>query len=122
MNEQAKGLLNSFEIERERLAAIGNLYPPEFVNALASTAYSTAWDWMKANNIPENIISLLDQAIMLTRAAGMAAAGTLETPTAAELPEQIGMAVNLIAEMEGSFYTADSIIPAKPRKVAAIAA
>jgi hypothetical protein len=91
------------------LAEIGRTYPPDFIGALTETANQSLSDWLKANQIPQQIIDLQDDIIMLDRAFENLRNGNLSDWDASALPDRVARVSRAIIDLGGSFVGAGTV-------------
>lgn len=88
------------------LARLGHEYPHEFISLVATDAAHTALVWLRAHNAPEQIISLIDSAVLLTMYAATAELDALTDAEAELLAEALPAASRLVVELGGVFHDA----------------
>jgi len=93
----------------------GLKYPKEFIGALGETAHETSRRWLKDNDIPYEVIELIDAAYFLSMCEGelYSKNNKLLPATADMLTSTVPDTTRLIALCGGAFGGSDSTYPCK---------
>jgi hypothetical protein len=88
-------------------ADLGRSYAPEFIDILAKQSYEILLEWMKKNHLPEEVIDLLDNIILLNNDLDEIKQGGLSDWSAAGLAEEIPHIIECISQLGGTFSYLD---------------
>jgi len=78
-------------------------YAPEFISTIAETAWQTVFDWMQTNHVPEEVIRLADNSILLERFSNKAEYGKMSDVDLKEFTENLPEVTEFIARLGGTF-------------------
>jgi hypothetical protein len=81
----------------------GRSYAPEFVRSLADQAIDTLDQWLKNNHLPEEVINLVQEVVILSRYDEMLKDGKLSEAYAVSLTKDIGNITESICRLGGTF-------------------
>lgn len=81
-------------------ASIGRMYEAEYVGDLAEQALNKLQSWLKANEAPGEVWSLIDNVVYLTMIEQQIRADDLSDLDAAELPVLIPSTIKKIAALD----------------------
>ena len=92
-----------FQAQVDVLAAVGALFPPDFLDSLALAAFCAALDFLRDVNAPEELTEAIDQAFYLKQiAAWMAAGEDVNALGLADVPETVAKLIRLTLALGGS--------------------
>jgi hypothetical protein len=84
--------------------AIGRRFPVEFLDNLSFKASLTAHVWLKENNLPEQLISIVDQLYVLGQRVGDIKSGELDDFGAYQIIDLVPEMIENILAIGGTFY------------------
>jgi hypothetical protein len=98
--------MNESKVSKSDLQAeLGEMYPPEFLTAICGTAEAALDAWMNANQVPPQVMELVQDIVMLERAT---TAATKHAPqdqhTAAWVVQELPRIMTAVAELGGEFH------------------
>jgi hypothetical protein len=92
----------------------GKSIPAAFLGALSDTASRAFRDWLESNNVPGEVLEMLDCIVLMERfESTLNAGGELGKWDYAELLNTIARTTRLTADFGGEFHGADSYYPGK---------
>jgi hypothetical protein len=102
-HDQLKGekLMDTKDVER------GLQFAPEFIDHMAVVAQQTLENWMRSNGVPDDVVGLANDAVMLERYSIESANGDLASLEAAELYQNLPAMTERIARLGGKFDDGD---------------
>jgi hypothetical protein len=103
--EQLIGTLRG-EIRTEDLAyeaRLGQKYSTEFIEMMAEHAQGVLLDWLKANHLPDQVVNLVETAVMLERISQEKRTHTLPDIDAVYLAQELPGITETIAAMGGEY-------------------
>ena len=107
MNETAT---HETELHQKQVK-LGQSYAPEFVDAMASTAHLTIREYLEDHQAPEQLVHLVDHAIMLERVTQELRAGALNEWDAGWLIESLAEITTEIVQLGGTFMDSQGNFP-----------
>ncbi len=98
-------LEQSYDDRLQAQAEIGRKFTHDFISSLADDALHTITTWMRSNQLPEPVVGIIDNLVMLERAKLGLKAGTLSVWETASLVETVPETTQQIAQLGGVFVS-----------------
>ena len=91
------------------LAQIGKSFQPEFLQCIADQALDLAIEQLRAHQVPEQVISLLEAAIQVESYTIQLQAGALNDTAAVDIADTLPEMTRLIWNLGGSFQNQNGV-------------